>query len=279
MNLNFNSRAGATRRGTLVAISALAVLVAGGLGPMVSGVRSQQAPNLDVPYVPTPEDVVERMLQMAEVRAGDHLIDLGSGDGRIPITAAKKFGITAFGVDIDPVRVAEAQANAKAQGVADKVKFEVKNLFDTPIADATVMTLYLLPKVNRDLMPRLLAELKPGTRVVSHQFDMGDWAPEQTETMGHRVIYRWTVPARLQGRWRLTQDGGQPIGLELNQDKAVLSGSADVAGKTSNLVNAMVSGTRVVLEIDTGSGTRRFEGQAVGDKIEGKGWRAERVPS
>jgi trans-aconitate methyltransferase len=153
-------------------------------------------PTLDVPYVPTPQDVVDKMLELAQIKPTDFLIDLGCGDGRIPITAAKKFGIKAYGVDIDPKRIEEANANAKEAGVADKVAFEVKNLFDTKIADASVLTLYLLPRINMELRPRILSELKPGTRVVSHAFDMGDWAPEITDKVEHRTVYKWTVPAR-----------------------------------------------------------------------------------
>lgn len=185
----------ASRRGTLVALAAVATVLVG--GPLVAEQRiASVPPALDVPYVPTPDEVVERMLRLADVRPGDRLIDLGSGDGRIPIAAAKRFGIRASGVDIDPKRVAEARANARAAGVDDKVTFEVKNLFETPIADATVLTLYLLQRVNLELKPRILSELRPGTRIVSHQFDMGDWKPDRTEQVGHRTIYLWTVPAR-----------------------------------------------------------------------------------
>lgn len=187
-----------SRRTASVAVAAIAIaLTGGGLGPLVADQLTASAPpTLDVPYVPTPDEVVERMLRLADVRPGDRLIDLGSGDGRIPIAAAKRFGIRASGVDIDPKRVAEARANAKSAGVEDKVTFEVRNLFETPIADATVLTLYLLQRVNLELKPRILSELRPGTRVVSHQFDMGDWKPDRTETVGHRTIYLWTVPPR-----------------------------------------------------------------------------------
>lgn len=153
-------------------------------------------PSLDVPYVPTPQEVVDKMLHLAQVREGDYLIDLGCGDGRIPVTAAKQFNIRAYGVDIDPKRIAEAKANAEKEGVADKVTFEVKNLFDTKIGEATVLTLYLLPKINLELRPRILSELKPGTRVVSHAFDMGDWKPERTEMVNGRSVHLWTVPKR-----------------------------------------------------------------------------------
>jgi precorrin-6B methylase 2 len=154
----------------------------------------QRAP--DVPYVPTIEEVVAEMMRLGEVDKNDIVYDLGSGDGRIPITAAKKHGARGFGVDIDPQRVREARENAKKAGVDDKVKFEQGDLFETDISQATVVTLYLLPSVNLKLRPKLLAELKPGTKVVSHNYDMGDWKPEQTVTVGSHTVYVWTIPER-----------------------------------------------------------------------------------
>ena len=151
----------------------------------------------DVIYVPTPQNVVEAMLRMANVKAGDVVWDLGSGDGRIPITAVQKFGATrATGIDIDPQRIKEANENAQKAGVTDKVKFLNQDLFTSDFKDATVITLYLLPSLNEKLRPKLLAELKPGTRIVSHAFDMGDWKPEKTETVDGRTIYYWTIPNR-----------------------------------------------------------------------------------
>jgi ribosomal protein L11 methylase PrmA len=157
---------------------------------------AQQSRTPDVIYVPTPQNVVEEMLKMADVKKGDVLYDLGSGDGRIPITAAKKYGVRAVGIDIDPERIWEAQNNAKGAGVERLVTFKREDLFTTNFRDATVVTLYLLPDLNLKLRPRLWAELKPGTRIVSHQFDMGDWKPEKTLEMDGRVIYFWRVPDR-----------------------------------------------------------------------------------
>jgi tRNA G37 N-methylase Trm5 len=150
----------------------------------------------DVIYVPTPQEVVDRMLEVAGVKKGDVLYDLGSGDGRIPVTAAKKFGIRAVGIDIDPERIKEANANAKKNGVENLVKFRNEDLFRANFREATVVTLYLLPDLNVKLRPKLWRELKPGTRIVSHQFDMGDWKPEKTIDLNGRTIYFWTVPAR-----------------------------------------------------------------------------------
>ncbi len=158
-------------------------------------VYSQERPVLDVPYVPTRENVVDAMLQMADVKKGDVVYDLGCGDGRIVITAAKNHGATGVGFDIDPERIAEANANAKTAGVTDKVKFVNANLFEADLSKATVITLYLLPSVNMKLRPKIL-DLKPGTRIVSHAFDMGDWKPEKTETVNGATIYFWRVPEK-----------------------------------------------------------------------------------
>lgn len=150
----------------------------------------------DVHYVPTPPEVVEEMLKMADVHKGDVLYDLGSGDGRIVIAAAKKFGVRGVGIDIDPERIREAEANAKAAGVTNLVKFRQEDLFEADIHEATVVTLYLLERLNEQLRPKLLRDLKPGTRIVSHAFRMGDWEPEKSAEVNGRRIYMWTVPAK-----------------------------------------------------------------------------------
>src|SRR5687767_5310746 len=153
----------------------------------------------DVPYVPTPQNVVDEMLKLAGVTKDDVVYDLGCGDGRLVITAVKKFGAQrGFGVDIDPQRITEGNANAKAAGVTDRVTFAAQDLFQTDLKDATVVTLYLLPEVNLRLRPKLLSDLRPGTRVVSHSFDMGDWKPEKTVTVkpGGQRLYFWTIPAK-----------------------------------------------------------------------------------
>ncbi len=148
----------------------------------------------EVPFVPSPEGVVQGMLKLAGVTSSDTVYDLGCGDGRIVITAAKTYGAHAVGVDINPERVAEARENAKKAGVENLVRFEENDLFEADIHPATVVTLYLLPDVNRRLRPRLMEQLKPGVRVVSHSFDMGDWKPDREETVDGRHIYLWTIP-------------------------------------------------------------------------------------
>jgi len=152
---------------------------------------------LDVPYVPTPQTVVDAMLSLAAVNKDDVVYDLGCGDGRIVITAAKKYGARGVGVDIDPERIKEANANAKLAGVSDRVKFIEQDLFQTDFKEASVVTLYLLPDINLKLRPKLLSELKAGARVVSHAFDMGDWKPDKTETVdGDRRIHFWIIPEK-----------------------------------------------------------------------------------
>ena len=163
--------------------------------PLLAQPQKQPATQYpDVIFVPTPQEVVEDMLRIAEVRKGDVLYDLGSGDGRIPITAAKKYGVRAVGIDIDPERIWEAQQNARGAGVERLVTFRREDLFKANFSEATVVTLYLLPDLNVKLRPRLWAELKPGTRIVSHQFDMGDWKPEKRLETNGRMIYFWTIP-------------------------------------------------------------------------------------
>ena len=151
-------------------------------------------PRLDVPYVPTPMDVVNKMLDMARVGRNDVVYDLGCGDGRIVITAAKERGARGVGIDIDPERIQEANENARTAGVQNRVQFRQADLFESDFSPATVVTLYLLPTINRRLRPQLWQQLRTGTRVVSHEFNMGDeWPPEQTERMEHRTLYAWTV--------------------------------------------------------------------------------------
>jgi SAM-dependent methyltransferase len=153
-----------------------------------------QEEEYDVPYVPTPENVVAEMLKLADVKSADMLFDLGSGDGRIVVTAAKKYGARGVGIDINPERIAEARENARKAGVTDRVSFRQEDLFQTDFRRATVVTLYLLPSVNLKLRPKLLQDLRPGTRIVSHDFDMGDWKPEKVVEMDGHKIYFWVVP-------------------------------------------------------------------------------------
>jgi ribosomal protein L11 methylase PrmA len=166
--------------------------------PGASIASAQEAParRPDVIYVPTPEAVVEAMLQVANVGKNDIVYDLGCGDGRIPVTAARKYGATGVGIDIDPQRIKEAKENVAKNNVGDKVTIVQGDLFEQDLSKATVVTLYLLPSLNVKLMPKLMKELKPGTRVVSHAFDMGDWKPEKELDVEGRKVYFWTIPKR-----------------------------------------------------------------------------------
>jgi SAM-dependent methyltransferase len=186
---------------TLMRFPIIALTIVLSLCAMPSPAPGQEASRperkLDVWYVPTPHEIVDRMLDVARVRPGDVVYDLGCGDGRMVIAAAKKFGTRGVGVDLDPRRIREARANAKAAGVEDLVRFEVADMFKTDISEATVVMLYLLPELNRRLKPKLFAELKAGSRVVSHDFDMGrDWPPDEYVKLGTSGIYLWVIPEK-----------------------------------------------------------------------------------
>ena len=167
--------------------------------PAPVGETEQRQP--DVPYVPTPDKVVEQMLALAKVTKNDVLYDLGSGDGRIVITAAQKFGTRGTGIDINPERIKEANENARKAGVTNRVQFRQQDLFEADISKATVVTLYLLPDINVKLRPKLFKDLKPGTRIVSHDFDMGEWKPERVvQVQGpnrEHTVYYWVVPKQV----------------------------------------------------------------------------------
>ncbi len=184
-------------------IGALIICVALGLAIARSGsdVRAQSRPRAkpDVIYVPTPQPVVDAMLDLAQVKRSDTVYDLGSGDGRIVITAAKKYGARGVGIEIDPALVKQARNNAAAAGVSDRVQFVNQNLFATDLRPANVVTLYLLQSINERLRPKLVRELKPGSRIVSHVFNMGpEWPPERTVMMDGDRIFLWSMPRRME---------------------------------------------------------------------------------
>lgn len=167
----------------------------------ITTIEPQERPG-DVPYVPTPQSVVDAMLSVAKVTKDDVLYDLGSGDGRIVITAAQKYGARGVGVEINPELIQEANTNAQEAGVSDRVKFVQQDLFKSDFSEATVVTLYLLPDINIKLRPQLFEQLKPGTRIVSHAFDMGEWEPEQTLKVDGRTIYYWVIPEEVPANLR-----------------------------------------------------------------------------
>lgn len=190
-------------RRSFVALGAAAIFAAAIASAQTTPATQPRKP-LDVPYVPTTETAVEAMLKLADVKSTDVVYDLGCGDGRIVIAAAKTYGARAVGIDIDPQRIAEANANARRAGVEKLVRFQENDLFQADIKEATVVTLFLLSSVNLKLKPKLLADLKPGTRIVSNTFDMGDWKPEKEfvvpntddDTFLSHRLYLWIVPAR-----------------------------------------------------------------------------------
>lgn len=214
----------------------------------------------DVPFVPTPEPVVEAMLDMAEVGPDDVVLDLGSGDGRIVVAAAQR-GARAMGVDIDPRRIAEARENAARAGIEDRTQFIQGDLFEAGISPASVVTMYLLPEVNIRLRPRLLDELTPGTRVVSHDFDMGEWLPDQTAVVpgDGSTIHMWIIPARVEGAWLLDAgDGGENWRVELAQSFQHLTGTAQRGGESVQLAEGRLLGEEVMLQWPDG---RQFMGR------------------
>ena len=236
-----------------------------------------------VPYVQTPMEIVERMLRMAEVRPGDSVIDLGSGDGRIVIEAAKR-GATGLGVDLDPSLVKLAAQNAQRAGVAERARFEVRDIFETDLSRATVVTMYLLPDFNLKLLPRLLA-LKPGTRIVSHDGAIGDWPADETLTMrapekpvgvgGNSKIELWIVPADLRGTWtsQIPQHGGA-WSFQIGQHYQMLDLQVRTEGRDLLVRNTRLRGEEVKLVV-TGIVKNRawhhyFVGQTRGETIEGE---------
>lgn len=198
-------------------------------------------PVFDVPYVATPYPVVRAMLDLAGVGPGDRLIDLGSGDGRIVIEAAKR-GASGLGVEIDPGLVARAQGYARGEGVEHLARFRRQDLFQTPLAEASVVTLYLLPEVNRRLVPRLLTEARPGTRIVAHAFDLGDWRPDATREADGARLFLWTVPAQVAGAWRIAFPDGREATLVLDQSYQDVSGTLDGLA----LSDVVLEGARLV---------------------------------
>jgi SAM-dependent methyltransferase len=237
-------------------------------------------PKLDAPYVATDYEVVDAMLAMAEVRPNDFVVDLGSGDGRILIAAARSHGARGLGVDIDPARIREARANARAAGVTHRVDFRRQDLFETPLDEADVVTLYLTEEVNRRLRPRILSQMRPGTRVVSHDFGMGEWRPEARQRIGTAILHLWIVPARVEGRWRLSIDGREHA-LQLDQRFQQVEGVIAGHGRSTRVGQGRLRGHRIRFVADLGEGVREFEGRVTDGRIEplasDAGWRAVRA--
>jgi hypothetical protein len=244
----------------------------------------------ETPYVQTATQVLDAMLEMAQVRGSDFLIDLGSGDGRMPITAAKRWGTRGFGVEHDPRLVQLANDNARRAGVADKVSFRAEDLFKTELGEATVVTLYLLPDNNLALRPRLLSQLRPGARIVSHDYDLGDWHPDAQRVIPvpdkpvgvekSSKVFLWIVPARVAGKWRfaMTRGDGKAVDveLELMQNFQVFGGMARIEGRSLQLERTQLRGGYVSFRFTDGQTVHRFQGQVGNGRISGQHASGER---
>ena len=229
--------------------------------------QAQQEPKLDVIYVPTPQEVVDRMLEIAKVGQRDYMIDFGCGDGRMVVTAAKR-GARGYGVDINPARIKEANENAAKAGVTDRVEFKIANLFEEDLSKADVMAMYLLTEINLRLRPKILDTMKPGARVVSHAFDMGDWEPDHREIVANKTIYYWMVPAKVGGKWQV--EGSDKFTLELDQKYQKVSGKTANGGD----VTGRLRGTEIELTIDADGKKQELKGNVSGNQIVGSGWKA-----
>lgn len=275
--------------------SRCAMLCAAALAAIACAASAQTS---DVPYVPTPPNVVEAMLALAKVGPDDYLIDLGSGDGRIVIAAAKRRGARGSGMEIDGTLVAEANRAAQREGVGERVRFVEENLHITDFRKATVVTMYLFPRINLELRPRLLKELKPGTRVVSHEFDMGEWLPEERVTVDvpdkpygepRSTVYLWIVPADVSGTWRWrSADATHEDVLTLRQRFQMIEGEGRIGGRAARVTSGRVRGDTLAIELATeegGHAAQRYAGRIEGDAVRGTArvgeaaqeWRAVRT--
>jgi SAM-dependent methyltransferase len=244
----------------------------------------------DVEFVPTPQEVVLEMLKMAEVTEHDVVYDLGCGDGRIVITAAQQYGARGVGVDIDPQMIQVCREKARKAGTTDRVSFVLRDLFETNISEATVVALYLTPELNLQLRPKLFRELKPGTRIVSHEFDMGEWKPDEMREMRNvqffypddmtRVrdtkCYSWVIPANIAGLWHWgvkTPRGERDYTLNVTQTFQEISGQVTGQGRGSAISDALLKGDQVTFQIRDEIGSQnvvmRFQGRIRGDTIDG----------
>jgi precorrin-6B methylase 2 len=229
----------------------------------------------DVVYVPTPQEVVDKMLEMAAVGPNDRVMDLGSGDGRIVVSAAKR-GAQAVGIEIDPELLAQSRANLRQAGVEGKAEIRDANIFETDLSQATVITMYLLPSLNMKLRPKLL-ELKPGTRIVTHAFDMQDWKPDRQQDAVGREIYLWIVPARVAGVWNLERDGRQ-LRLTLRQQFQEVGGTAMVGDQQVPIEDATLRGDELRFALKIDGRTQAFRAKVDGDRLAlDPPWRATRA--
>jgi len=232
------------------------------------------------PYVPTPKVVVDEMLRMGKVGAKDFVIDLGSGDGIIVLTAAQEHKARGMGVDIDAELVKQSNAEAKRLGIADRASFQVQDVFKTDLSKASVITLYLLPSMMMNLRSKIYLEPKPGTRVVSHDYNFDEWQPdeqivldvpekEKVNGVPKATINLWIVPAKVAGRWHVQLDGGEAYDVTLKQSYQLLEGAASTQGKSLKIASGRVRGEEIVFTLSDGSARRQFRGRVSADGIQG----------
>lgn len=248
---------------------------------LLPGALQAAAVKPDVRYVPTHEDAVHRMLEMADAGPGDRLVDLGSGDGRIVIQAVRDWGVDfATGIEIDPALVQKARSRAQAAGVADTTRFLEQDLFETDFSDASIVTMYLLESLNLKLRPVILDTLRPGTRVVSHVFGMGDWKPDAHVVARGMHAYMWVIPAQVAGQWRIETADGERFTVRFDQRYQKLEGSYRETGIDMGMSFARLKGTEIRF---TAQG-RHFLAEVDGNRMQGRAergvvtsWRAERI--
>ena len=212
----------------------------------------RRPPQRDVPYVPTDEPVVMAMLRFAGVNASDVVYDLGCGDGRIVIAAARHCGARGVGVDIDPMRITESRERAAKARLGDRVRFLCQSFFDTDLREATVVMLYLLPSINIKLRPKLLAELRPGSRIIANHFEIGDWKPDMTADVHHRMLRQWIVPAAVTGAWRCVVNdpaGRYHMTLRLNRRYQIVTGSARLGRSDVPIANGRLLGDQLTFKV------------------------------
>ncbi len=253
-----------------------ALLIAGLATPVVPTAAQDFG---DTPYVQTPQNVVDKMLEIAKIRRDDYVIDLGSGDGRMIITAAKRYGARGFGVDLDRRLVRLSNENARKAGVADRAAFYQRDLHATDVSAATVMSIYLLPEVNLMIRGKLLATLRPGTRIVSHDYGMGEWppdlqlemaAPGKTVGIGERSkIFYWMVPGNAAGRWRWRlQDANADFELALQQNFQVIEGTLGSGGRSAR-IESRLAGDDIAFAAEVDGARYEFSGRITNHAIEG----------
>jgi SAM-dependent methyltransferase len=232
----------------------------------------------DVPYVPTADAVVPAILRLAKVTADDVIYDLGCGDGRIVIAAAKHFGARGVGVDIDPLRIQECHDNLRRANVGDRLRFLQASLFDIDLSPASIVTLYLLPSLNIRLRAKLLSELRPGSRVISNHFDMADWHPDEVVHAHHRNLYKWIIPSPVAGEWRCTVNdpaGRRHLRLSLESRYQILTGKAHVAGRETLIGLGRLDGQTLsfrLVEWGRGGAIMRYAARVEGPHLKGHCW-------